>query len=87
MQHTLPFVAVLTVIVISIQGFETVKAMSLCGAHVIMACRDISKGNVAAEKIRDIRKTLIPKLTVLGLDLASLESVENFAEQFKAMKL
>ena len=61
--------------------------MSLFGAHVIMACRDICKGNIAAEKIRDIRQTLIPKLTVLQLDLASLESVENFAEQFKAMQL
>ncbi|CAB3982943.1 WW domain-containing oxidoreductase [Paramuricea clavata] len=68
-------------------GFETTKAMSLYGAHVIMACRDIRKGNMAAEKIRDIRKTLIPKLNVLRLDLASLESIENFAEQFKAMKL
>jgi hypothetical protein len=61
--------------------------MSLYGAHVIMACRDIRKGNMAAEKIRHIRKILIPKLSVLRLDLASLESIENFAEQFKAMKL
>jgi hypothetical protein len=61
--------------------------MSLYGAHVIMACRDIRKGNMAAEKIQHIRKILIPKLSVLRLDLASLESIENFAEQFKAMKL
>ena len=72
---------------IFMQGFETAKAMSLFGAHVIMACRDMRKGNVAAERIRDIRKTLVPKLTVLRLDLASLESVEKFAEQFKAMQL
>ena len=61
--------------------------MSLYGAHVIMACRDVQKGNLAAETIRDVRKTLIPKLTVLKLDLASFESIENFAEQFKALKL
>ena len=61
--------------------------MSLHGAHVIMACRDTQKGNLAAEKIRVIRKVAIPKLTVLKLDLASLESIEKFAEEFKAMKL
>lgn len=32
--------------------------MSLYGAHVVMACRDIAKGNMAAEKIRDIRKVI-----------------------------
>lgn len=32
--------------------------MSLYGAHVVMACRDIAKGNVAAEKIQDIRKVI-----------------------------
>ena len=61
--------------------------MSLYGAHVIMACRDVRKGNLAAKTIQDIRKTLIPKLTVIGLDLASFESIETFAEKFKAMKL
>ncbi|XP_028410103.1 WW domain-containing oxidoreductase-like [Dendronephthya gigantea] len=68
-------------------GFETAKAMSLYGAHVIMACRDIRKGNLAAQKIQDLRKTEIPKLTVLRLDLASLESIEKFAEQFGDMDL
>ena len=81
------FCSVIIVNSILFQGFETAKAMSLYGAHVIMACRDVRKGNLAAKTIQDIRKTLIPKLTVIGLDLASFESIETFAEKFKAMKL
>lgn len=73
--------------VYNIPGFETTKALSLYGAHVVMACRDVRKGIKAAETIKDIRKTLVPKLTVLRLDLASLASTEKFAEQFKAMNM
>ncbi|XP_046842853.1 WW domain-containing oxidoreductase-like isoform X2 [Xenia sp. Carnegie-2017] len=68
-------------------GFETAKAMSLFGAHVIMACRDLHKGSIAAEKIRSVRKTIIPLVTVLKLDLASFASIREFAEKFDDMKL
>jgi len=33
-------------------GFETAKALALCGAHVILACRDMNKANKAAAMIR-----------------------------------
>lgn len=61
--------------------------MSLFGAHVIMACRDLHKGSIAAEKICSVRKTIIPLVTVLKLDLASFASIREFAEKFNDMKL
>ena len=33
-------------------GFETAKALSLHGCHVILACRDLERGNNAASQIR-----------------------------------
>ena len=34
------------------KGFETAKALSLHGCHIVMACRDVGKGEKAAESIR-----------------------------------
>ena len=34
------------------EGFETAKALSLHGCHVVMGCRDMNLGRKAAEKIR-----------------------------------
>eukprot|EP00775_Hariotina_reticulata_P010729 gene10729-10885_t len=47
--------------------------------HVIMACRDFSKAEVAAKKMG------MPagSYTVMHLDLASLNSVRNFVENFR----
>lgn len=66
--------------------------MSLYGAHVVMACRDIAKGNVAAEKIRDIRKVINVVhhnylFTQLHVDPSKLYSFTNLILNFLFVSL
>ncbi|XP_057525605.1 protochlorophyllide reductase-like [Amaranthus tricolor] len=61
-------------------GLATAKALSMMGNwNVIMACRDFLKAERAAKRIG------MPKdsYTVMHLDLASLESVRQFVENFR----
>lgn len=61
-------------------GYETALAMARKGAQVIMACRNIQKGETAAAAIRgEVSKPLIE---VMQLDLASQASVRAFASAF-----
>ena len=63
-------------------GFEATRAFAHKGAHVVMACRDADK---AADARHDIeREGPRGSLEVTTLDLADLESVETFAEEFRA---
>jgi len=64
-------------------GFETAKALSLHGCHVVMACRDMNLANKAAESIRTAQ-TINTPLDVMRLDLSSLKSVRKFADEFKS---
>lgn len=61
-------------------GYETSLALARKGAQVVMACRNMEKGQKAFD---DIRK-LIPdtKLELMQLDLSSLESVRTFAADY-----
>jgi NAD(P)-dependent dehydrogenase (short-subunit alcohol dehydrogenase family) len=63
-------------------GFETVKELARKGAHTILACRSMEKGNDAAQQIR----TVVPnaRLEPMVLDLGSLKSVHAFSETLKA---
>jgi NAD(P)-dependent dehydrogenase (short-subunit alcohol dehydrogenase family) len=63
-------------------GFEASKMFAENNAEVIMACRSIKRGKDAKEDIEE--KIEEPNLEVKKLDLADLESVKNFAEEFKA---
>jgi NAD(P)-dependent dehydrogenase (short-subunit alcohol dehydrogenase family) len=63
-------------------GFNTSKALALKGAKVIMACRNQEKGEMARQKIMNNRVAADPE--VWHLNLASLESVEQFALKFAA---
>lgn len=61
-------------------GFESAKALADAGAHVVLACRSLSRGR---EAVREIRASLpAADLELMELDLASLESVRRFAESF-----
>lgn len=60
-------------------GYESVKAFAEKGAEVISACRSVEKGEQAKARIGNVPG----KIVVMELDLASLESVRNFAGQFK----
>jgi NAD(P)-dependent dehydrogenase (short-subunit alcohol dehydrogenase family) len=62
-------------------GFEAARVLAEKQATVIIAVRNLEKGNKALEKILAQNKDA--EVKVLELDLANLESVKNFAENFK----
>ncbi|KAL4629506.1 retinol dehydrogenase 12-like [Arapaima gigas] len=61
-------------------GKETARDMARRGARVVMACRDLTRGEKAAEEIR--RSTGNSNVVVKHLDLASLTSVRRFAAHY-----
>jgi NAD(P)-dependent dehydrogenase (short-subunit alcohol dehydrogenase family) len=63
-------------------GFETAAALAAKNATVVMACRNRQKAEDAMARIRERRPDA--KLEFVELDLASLASVERFAEAFRA---
>ncbi len=62
-------------------GFESARVLALKKAKVIIAVRNIQKG----ERAKEIILAEIPKadLEILELDLASLDSVRKFADDFQ----
>ena len=71
-------------------GYEATEAFAGHGADVVMACRSLDRARTAAEEIRDTLADAPDwasapddgSLTVMELDLASLDSVGGFADQF-----
>ena len=63
-------------------GFATTKALARHGAHVIMACRSAEKAAEAARRIED--ESPAGRVEPWALDLASLRSIEAFAERLTA---
>ncbi|MDA3816916.1 MAG: oxidoreductase [Prolixibacteraceae bacterium] len=63
-------------------GYESVKAFAQNGAKVILACRNLEKGEKAKTEILQTR----PKgeIMVMRVDLMDLDSVREFALQFKS---
>jgi len=63
-------------------GFQCSKviAQSNNGWHIIMACRSLEKGNKARQGLLALYPEA--KITVMALDLGSLESVHSFVEEF-----
>ncbi|MGB1580365.1 MAG: oxidoreductase [Nevskiales bacterium] len=61
-------------------GYETAAALAAKGAHIIMACRNKEKAEAAAQKIRS--RSQQGKITVMQLDVSSLESIRQFADEF-----
>ena len=59
-------------------GKETALDMAKRGARVIMACRDLKKGEAALKDI--VERTGSSNVLLKHLDLASLKSVRKFAE-------
>ena len=66
-------------------GFSATRALASHGATVIMTSRSIQKGNEAAEEIK--KEFPETKLDVMQLDLASFQSIKNFASQIKSKYL
>lgn len=68
-------------------GFECAKAIARTrqGWHIVIACRNVTKGEKAKQKI--VAETGYPHLSVFELDLAALSSVRNFVTQFEQSNL
>ena len=62
-------------------GKEAAKQIAKLGAKVYMACRSLDSANQAKEEI--IAETRNQNVFVKHLDLASVDSIENFAASFK----
>lgn len=58
-------------------GYQTALALAGAGAEVVMAVRDLDRGQEAAQRIRE--RIELAKLRVIFLDLGNLESVRTFA--------
>ncbi len=58
-------------------GLSTARELARAGAHVVLACRNLEKGEAALEEVGSGAE-------LEQLDLASLESVKAFAERFRA---
>lgn len=62
-------------------GYETARVLANKNAEVIMAVRNLQKGNAALDKIKAGYQDADVK--VMELDIARLESVRRFTEDFK----
>lgn len=63
-------------------GLEAAKVLTLKGANVIMAVRDIDKGQKAINNI--LTNSPNAKIELMELDLANIESIRNFTNNFKS---
>lgn len=60
-------------------GLYAAKAMAKRGWHVVMACRDLEKAKRVAQEVGMTPDSYTP----MQIDLASLESVQNFVKTFR----
>jgi retinol dehydrogenase 12 len=65
-------------------GKETALDMARRGARVILACRDLTRANKAAEEIR--KQTGNGNVHVESLDLASMESIRKFSTRINSQE-
>ncbi|RLN06481.1 hypothetical protein BBJ28_00019563 [Nothophytophthora sp. Chile5] len=65
-------------------GFETALELSRKGAHVVLACRNETRGRGAEAKIRELLASTMDAGTAefVQLDVSDLTSVRSFSEQF-----
>jgi len=64
-------------------GYESVKAFAQKGATVILACRNLEKGELAKSEIKQTEPN--GQVEVMKIDLMDLASVKEFADQFNKM--
>ena len=63
-------------------GYETTLALAGKDAHVIMACRNLEKGQAALEQVQ--QETPDAALELMALDLGSQSSIRAFAAAYLA---
>ncbi len=62
-------------------GKEIAKELASLGAELILACRDIKKGNKTAAEIT--KRSGSTKLVVMKMDASSQKSIREFAREFR----
>lgn len=62
-------------------GFEVARALASMGAHIVLACRNKSKGEEARKKI--IEGSGNPNVELEIIDLAQFASVRAFVERWQ----
>jgi NAD(P)-dependent dehydrogenase (short-subunit alcohol dehydrogenase family) len=63
-------------------GYQTAAVLASCGAHVVLAVRDLAKGNAALSRI--VAAHPGADVTLQALDLSSLDSVHSAADALRA---
>jgi NAD(P)-dependent dehydrogenase (short-subunit alcohol dehydrogenase family) len=63
-------------------GLATARELARAGAHVVMACRNLGKGEDA--RLAIVGEVPGARLELAELDLSSLDSVRAFAERYRA---
>jgi NAD(P)-dependent dehydrogenase (short-subunit alcohol dehydrogenase family) len=63
-------------------GYDTAAVLAGKGAHVVLAVRNLDKGNEAAERIRSTSPDA--EVTLQELDLTSLDSVRKASDELRA---
>lgn len=63
-------------------GLEVARVLASRGARVLLACRDVERGRLAVDRIRVEHRQA--RLQVVRLDLASLRSVREAADEIRA---
>lgn len=58
-------------------GLESARLLAGRGAHVVMACRDMEKGETARQAVE--KEHSQGSLEVMRLDLSGLDSVRHFS--------
>jgi len=66
-------------------GYETSLGLAKRKAHVIIACRDLTSCSKTAQQIS--KESNNPKVEAMLLNLASLKSIRQFAENFQTRSL
>jgi len=66
-------------------GLETAKALAKMNGHVIIACRDTSKGSKAVEIVKEFSGN--SNVECMRLDLGDLQSVRDFVNEFSKKNL
>jgi len=66
-------------------GFETAKILSKMGGHIILACRNMEKANIAVKEIKVLTGNF--NVEAMHLDLSSFASIEKFVQEFQQRKL
>lgn len=64
-------------------GFETAKSLAMHGCEVILACRNQKAAEDAVIRITNERPSAGKRCHCMTIDLGSLRSVKNFANEFK----